>query len=262
MVSMARAAGRLGLAVLAVGLATLVLVPAHFFAGRAGLRATAPIARLWNRIALGALGWRVRVKGRPAEARPLLIAANHVSWGDVVAMAAFCDVAFIAKSEVAGWPLFGLLAKLHDTVFIERERRSTARAQALNIAGRLERGDALVLFPEGTTADGNALLPFKSSLFGALDFAAEDGRAVTVQPLAVAYTKLYGLPMGMAGRTVASWIGERSLGFHLWLLARHGPLDLELVFGEPLPVMGVGRKAVAAEAEAAVRRLLAETLRG
>lgn len=258
-----RATARLLLAVALLGAATLVLVPWNWLAAHLRLPGRAASAKAWNRIALFALGWRVRVEGTPLQRRPLLLVSNHVSWGDVVILAAYADAAFIAKSEVSGWPLFGLLARLHDTIFIERDQKRTAREQARAVAGRLERNKALVLFPEGTTADGNHLLPFKSSLFGAVAFAEQDtGAHVVVQPVAIAYTKLYGLPLGYGERMIAAWVGDAGLLDHLRLLFRHGPLDVTLRFGEPLASRGLGRKQMAHETEQRVQNMLAAALRG
>lgn len=259
-----RSTARLVLTFAVVGGATLVLVPYHWLALRTGLFSQASAPRLWSRAILRALGWRVHVRGAMAAGRPLLLAANHVSWSDITVLSAHGDVTFIAKSEVKGWPLMGALARLQETVFIERDNKRNVGAQTASIAERLKGGDALVLFPEGTTADGNRLLPFKSSLFGALELVLrEAGAAVAVQPVAIAYEKLYGLPMSRAERAVASWIGDQSLPDHLRLLARHGPLDVTLLFGEPLLFSsGAGRKEVARRAETAVRAMMAQALRG
>lgn len=260
-----RSTARLALTLAIVAGATLALVPCHWFALRTGLLSRACAPRLWNRAILRALGWRVNVRGGMAAGRPLLLVSNHVSWSDIMVLSAHGDVTFIAKSEVGSWPLLGALARLQGTVFVERGNKRSVGAQAAAIAERLKRGDALVLFPEGTTADGNRVLPFKSSLFGALDLSTPAGGAagVTVQPVAIAYAGLHGLPMSHAERAVASWIGDQSLPAHLRLLARHGPLDVTLLFGEPLRFGGGDdRKAVARRAEAAVRAMMARALRG
>lgn len=260
-----RSAARLALTLAVLLAATLALVPVHWLAIHTRLMSRRRMPRLWNRLVLAALGWRVRVEGAPAKDRPLLLVSNHVSWGDILVISAHADITFIAKSEVRGWPLFGFLAKLQDTVFIDRDDKRGVGRQAAEIAARLERGDALVLFAEGTTADGNHLLPFKSSLFAAVAIAIREAGAndASVQPLALAYTRLHGLPMNRAERDAAAWTGERTLAGHLWLLARRGPLDVTLAFGPPLPYGGSAtRKAMAARAETEVRRLMAEALRG
>jgi lyso-ornithine lipid O-acyltransferase len=254
---------RLALTFGTVGAATLALLPLHWLALRTGLVDPRRVARLWNRAVLYALGWRVRVDGKPSEGRPLLIASNHVSWGDVVVISAFADVTFVAKREVRNWPLFGLLAKLQNTVFIDRGNKRGTGADAAEMARRLGRGEALLLFPEGTTADGNLLLPFKSSLFGALEAVLRVQGRAAVQPAAIAYRGLYGVPMGRGERDVAAWTGARGLLDHLVVLARNGPLEVSLVFGEPVDLApGTKRKAMAAQAQDLSRRMMAAALRG
>jgi lyso-ornithine lipid O-acyltransferase len=239
---------------------SLVLVPWLWLGRRLNLPGVRTAPRLWYRCALRALGWRLRHEGRMADARPLLIVANHVSWGDIVVLGALEELTFIAKSEVADWPVIGWLARLQRIIFVERERRNKAAAQAGEIAGRLDEHLPAVLFAEGTTGDGNHLLPFKSSLFGAL--ALNKSAPVTVQPVSIAYTRLYGVPMGTWERNIASWVGERSLGFHLDLLSQHGPLDVELRWGEPLVLPErFDRKLTAASAESAIRTMMAAQLR-
>src|SRR5690606_36985320 len=179
---------------------------------------------------------RVRIHGTMSGARPLLLAANHVSWTDIMVLGAFNNLAFIAKSEMAGWPVLGSLARLQRTVFIERERRRKSGEQASEIAARLAAGDAMVLFAEGTTGDGNLLLPFKSTLFGAANIAIAEGGTdkVFIQPVAIAYTRLHGLPMGRQHRVVAAWIGDMDLVPHIGRLLAEGAVDVEVHFGEPL----------------------------
>ena len=220
--------------------------------------------RLWHRLVTKLLGMRIHVHGEPARDRPLLIASNHVSWTDIMALGAVADVHFIAKSEVAGWPVMGLLSRLQRTVFVERERRRASGEQAGEIATRLSNGEPLVLFAEGTTSDGTLLLPFKSTLFAAADMALGTGGAETVliQPVAIAYTRLHGLPMGRRHRRHVSWIGDQDLLPHLVSLLRVGALDLEVHFGEPVAFRpGTSRKEAARHVEACVRAMLAEALR-
>jgi len=221
------------------------------------------VPRLWHRIVLGLLGIRVRVHGEIASRRPLLIASNHVSWSDIMVLGSLVDVHFIAKSEMADWPFFGMLARCQRTVFVERERKGRSGEQANEIAARMAKGDPIVLFAEGTTGDGNQPLPFKSTLFGAAKLAISNGAAekVSIQPVALAYTRLHGLPMGRLHRTHASWIGHAVLVPHIGTLLREGAMDVEVHFGEPMEFTSdTRRKEVAAAAEREVRRMLADAL--
>lgn len=254
---------RIVLALAIFALATPLLALWQIVAMRAGLnRHRAP--RLWHRLITKLLGMRIHVFGAPATDRPLLLAANHVSWTDIMVLGSLVDVHFVAKAEVAAWPVMGYLSKLQRTVFVERTRRRKSGEQAGEMASRLVNGEPLVLFPEGTTSDGTLPLPFKSTLFAAADMALEGSEAdnVLIQPVAIAYTRLHGLPMGRRHRSHASWIGHQDLVPHLLALLPQGGLTLEVHFGEPVEFRrGGNRKETARTVEARVRGMLVEALR-
>jgi 1-acyl-sn-glycerol-3-phosphate acyltransferase len=241
----------------------LVLLPFHllFLALKHPNRTRLP--KYWHRAALTALGVKVRVHGIPASRRPLLIVSNHSSWIDILVLASVADVTYVAKAEVKGWPVFGTLARLQRTIFIEREQRSRTQTQANEMADRLNAGEAVVLFPEGTTSDGNRLYAVKSSLFAAATAAAERGGLVHVQPVAIAYTRIHGMPMGHYHRPVAAWPGDVELMPHLLGVLREGAIDAEISFAEPIAVTAeTNRKDVSAQAEADIRGMLEDRLRG
>lgn len=248
-----------GLGVAAI--ATPVLLLWQMLAMRFGW-SEKPAPRLWHRLVLRLLGIRVTAHGRPATDRPLLIVSNHVSWTDILVLGSVADVHFIAKSEMAGWPLIGVLAKYQRTIFVEREHKRKSGHQAAEIGTRIARGDPIVLFAEGTTGDGNILLPFKSTLFGAAKVAIANGsNRVHIQPVAIAYTRLHGLPMGRQHRTHAAWIGDAELVPHIKALLAEGAMDVEVHFGEAVEFTAqTHRKEVAAAAEREVRRMLARAL--
>jgi 1-acyl-sn-glycerol-3-phosphate acyltransferase len=251
-------------ALLYVAVSTLILAPLQFVLMKTGLYQGHLVLRLWHRAMLAALGFRVHVRGAMAEKRPLLIASNHVSWTDIMVLGSIVDVSFIAKSEMAGWPLIGWLSTLQRTVFIERERKRKSGEQASEIAARLARNDAMVLFAEGSTGDGNLLLPFKSTLFGAATVAIAEGAVehVFIQPVAIVYTKLHGLPMGRQHRRVASWIGDQDLVPHMGELLAEGAIDVEVSFGEPFEfAAGSSRKEAARLVEQRVSAMMQEALR-
>ena len=202
----------------------------------------AELPRFYHRRCCRILGLDVRQIGDRADARPVLFAANHVSYLDITVLGSLIPGSFVAKSEVAGWPLFGWLAKLQRSVFIDRQVRSTAR-QRDAIAERLAAGDALILFPEGTSGDGNFILPFKSALFGVV-FDRE--QPVVVQPVSVAYTRLDGLPIGRMMRPLIAWYGDMELTPHLWQLLGLGIIEAVVEFHPPVPVADfASRKALA-----------------
>ena len=223
------------------------------------------LPRLWHRFTLGLLGIRVHVEGAPTFDRPLLVVANHVSWSDICVLGSLGPYSFVAKSDMARWPVFGMLARLQRSVFVERERARASRIQAQELGDRLGAGEALVLFAEGTTYDGNAVGPFKSTLFGAAQaaLASQAGlETVHVQPVSIAYTRLHGMPMGRLHRRHAAWIGDMDLLPHIGALLAEGGMDVEVRFGDPIPfTRGSNRKEIARLTETEVRRNLSLSLR-
>ena len=259
--------GRLRIAVVALGLAglTAVLAPLQLLAMRFEWTLARRLPFLWHRIAARLCGMRVHVRGRPAAGRPLLIASNHQSWADIVALGSVMPLSFIAKSEVGTWPVFSVLARLQRTVFVTRGERRQTGQQAASIAERLRTGDVMVLFAEGTTSDGNRVLPFKTALFGAAQAALRGAGQdrVLIQPVAVAYTQAHGLPLGFHGRPLAAWPGHVALMPHLLAFLRCGAVDVEVSFGAPVEFSeGSDRKIVARLCEAGVRAMLEASLYG
>lgn len=190
------------------------------------------------------LGLRVRAVGAPTQARPALFASNHVSYADIAVLGSLIVGSFIAKAEVAGWPLFGWLAKLQRTVFVDRRMRST-RLQRDALTERLVAGDALILFPEGTSGDGNRVLPFKSALFSAAE-QIEATMPVAVQPVSIAYTRLDGMPLGRLLRPFIAWYGSAELAPHLWVMLGLGAIEVVVEFHPPAFIADCGsRKALA-----------------
>jgi 1-acyl-sn-glycerol-3-phosphate acyltransferase len=249
-------------------LVTVILIPWQETAVRFRLRRRKTFPHRYHRFLCRLFGIRVTVVGRPLQTSGVLMVANHTSYFDIIVLSAAARVSFVAKSEVAGWPLFGTLARLQETVFIERAKRSqTVDARDL-IRKRLAEGDALVLFPEGTSNDGNRVLPFKSALMGAAEAeigtdAAGRVRHVPVQPVSVSYVGLYGLPMDRDVRPLFAWYGDMDLVPHLWEAMQTGPLDVVVEFHAPLSVDSEGgRKALAGAAEKLVRRGQARALAG
>ena len=244
---------------------TLVLLPIQLVGLRFNLKIRRYIPRLWHRVACRVLGLRVRMHGALETARPLLIAANHASWKDILVLGSVADVVYIAKSEVRGWPVFGILARLQATIFVEREQRQKTGDQVDEIARRMTDGEIVVLFPEGTTSDGNQLLEIKTSLFGAAASAVPHAPAgvVHIQPVSIAYTGVHGMAMGRYHRPLAAWPGDIELLPHLLGIAREGAVDVDVDFGERVDyTRASNRKVVSREVGARIRAMLGARLRG
>ena len=250
-----------------VGIAAVaaVLIPAQYLA--MALKSDRWMGRLpwWFHLAATRLiGLKIIEHGAPTASRPLLILSNHVSWLDITVIGALMPISFISKAEVANWPVFGRFAKLQRTVFVERERRAATGKVAGEIARRLRSGDAMVLFPEGTSGNGTHVLPFRTALIGAARQAiAGADETVWVQPLAVAYTRLHGLPLGRFRKPHVAWYGEMEMASHLWSVLKRGEIDVDVVWSEPVIVdASTDRKEVARRAEAAVRRAVGDAIAG
>lgn len=246
------------LRILAVALVALPLLPLQIAAVRWGWRLRARLPVLFHRIVLGIIGVKVDTRGAPEPGRPLLIVANHVSWLDIPVIGSLMPLSFVAKSEVAGWPVIGLFARLQRSVFIERERRHKTGAATAAIGERLTAGDAMVLFGEGTTGDGVRVLPFRSALIGAAQTALRAAQApVLVQPLAIRYARRDGLPISRAHMPALSWIGDMDLAPHLIGVLAGGPVDVVVSWGEAVPYgETTDRKALARRLEGEARRMM------
>ncbi len=236
------------LGVLAVGFALLLVlrIPERLIFGL-NRPLTPRITRRVCAMICTILGLSRRMRGRP-KTGPGAYVANHVGWLDIIVLNAAKPLYFVAKSEVAGWPGIGWLARATGTVFIARDPKQ-APAQTRLFEDRLCAGHRLLFFPEGTSTDGRRVLPFKTTLFQA--FLSERLRdVVQIQPV----TLVYAAPDG-AHPAFYGWWGDMALGpAILAVLAAPRQGAVELVYHSPLTVADYpDRKTLAAMAEAEVR---------
>lgn len=208
---------------------------------------TPHITQAVSRLSFLVLGMRHQAVGERMDL-PGAVVANHASWLDIFALNARKRVYFVSKSEVAGWPVVGYLARLVGTVFIARDPRQ-AHTQRRIFEERLSAGHKLLFFPEGTSTDGLRVLPFKSTLFEAF-FSDGLRERIHIQPVTVVYEA----PPGQDPRFYGWW-GEMELGPHLLqVLAARRNGTVRLIYHPPVRVAGFdGRKALARHLEAAVR---------
>lgn len=230
------AAARLALILLLIPL----LLPFHF-ASR-GSPPPSPVAQMALRWATRLLRLRVSVEGVAPASRPVLFVANHISWADIPILGGLWPASFVAKSEVARWPLIGWLARRAGTVFVER-RRGAAASQRDDLAGRLAGGGALILFAEGVSAPGDIVLPFKPALF-----AAAVATATPVQPVTIVYERVGGQPVTEANRVRIAWVGEASLLPHVWWVLRRGGATARIVVHPSLHPTAFATRAELAKA--------------
>jgi len=247
-------------------LATLVTIPLQWAAVQFRLPYRYRLPLIYHAFICRIFGIRIKVLGTPVQDRGVLMASNHASWLDMPILSGIVRASFVAKSEVATWPFFGMLAKLQQTVFVDRNRRSNTASDRDQIRERILAGDALVLFPEGTSSDGNRVLTFKSALLSAAEIPVGSNAVahhVPVQPVSIAYVALHGMPMGRENRPFFAWYGDMDLVPHLWEALATGPIDVVVEFHEPLTIDAAGgRKQLAQIAETTVRRGVARALAG
>jgi len=248
-------------------LLTFLCAPLQWLMLRLGLSARERIPHFYHRLLCKLIGIRIRVVGTPINAGGLML-ANHSSWLDIIILSAVTRLSFIAKSEVNGWPLFGFLARLQRTIFVRRGEKRRTISDRDSIRARLLAGEVLVIFPEGTSSDGNRVLPFKSALVSAAELPLGNGQDAfahfpLVQPVSVAYVGNHGIPMGREVRPHFAWYGDMELLPHLWEAFSSGPLDVVVEFHEAFSAESAGgRKRLAAKAENAVRVGLVRALQG
>jgi len=248
---------------------TFAALPFQWVLVALGSPAARRLPHWYHRRVCGLFGVRVHTAGRVVADRPVLIVSNHISWLDIMVLSSVAPLSFIAKSEVGTWPFVALLARLQRTIFIERGRRTSVRETSGEIIARLAGGDNVVLFAEGTSSDGNRVLAFQSSLFAAArpgrreDPAAHPEAArITVQTLALAYTRRDGLPIGRVGRPAIAWYGDMELAGHAWELLKGARLDAHIIIGEPVPLDRFkDRKELARHTEGEVRANFTTLLR-
>lgn len=244
---------------------TLPLMPVQALLLKASPKAARRFPHWYHRRVCRLLGIRLRIEGRLVTDAPVLVVANHTSWLDIPVISAVAPVSFVAKKEVAGWPFVSWLARLQRTVFVDRTRRTSVGETAGEMVGRLERGDAIVLFAEGTSSDGNRVLPFKTSLLAAAKPSAGTGVSdspAKVQTLALVYTHVHGVPLGRSDRSLTGWYGDMEMAGHAWQLLAAGPIDVSIRLGEPVPLDSfASRKDLARFSEAAIRSDVVALLR-
>lgn len=249
---------------------TPLLISTQWLLGKLGLPGWGFICANYYRVLAALLRIRVRIVGTPVHDRAALFVSNHVSWVDIVAIGSLQPVAFVAKSEVAKWPLVGITAKMQRTVFVNRTRRHQAADAVAQIVDRLKGGTPVVLFAEGTSSDGNRVLPFRSALLGVVEAAAAHGNGlggepgqILIQPMSICYTTQHGIAMNRHQRPLVAWYGDLDFMPHIKALIERGAVDAVVSYGEPVPADGgISRKELTCRLETEVRRMTASVLRG
>jgi 1-acyl-sn-glycerol-3-phosphate acyltransferase len=212
------------------------------------------IPRYWHSVTCRIFGLTVEVIGKPADTTTaVLYASNHLSYLDIPALGSVIEGAFIAKSDIARWPVFGLLARLQRTFFIDRSP-SSARSGMSEFQNRLRGGINLIVFPEGTSTQGHNVLDFKSTLFSA--FYNDQAPDCFIQPITILLTQIDGKnPDTPELRDLYAWHRDMDTPFmlHLWYFAQTKGARLRVIFHPVLdPQNFENRKALAKATHEAV----------
>lgn len=178
----------------------------------------------WSGLLLKRLGIRIESQGEIADG-PVLLISNHMSWLDIMAINAVRPARFVSKADVKAWPLIGWLVACGGTLFIERERKRDALRVVHQVAESLRDGDRIAVFPEGTTGDGEALLPFHANLL-----QAAIGTLMPVQGIALRYSD----ERSERSQAVV-WIGDTTLVVSLWQAVMAQGLRVKVTALPPQP---------------------------
>jgi 1-acyl-sn-glycerol-3-phosphate acyltransferase len=230
----------------------IIALPIHVVSLRMNEDARAATVRWVFRVLMFCLGFTIRVHGKAVEDQPCVYVCNHVSYLDIPVLGTILKASFVSRADVGSWPLIGWFARLQRTVLIER-KPELARQHATTIRARIETGDRLLFFPEGTSGDGQRLLPFKSSLFDvAKPIMRADGseQQVTVQPISLIVTELGNLPIGRHQRPFYAWFGDMEFAPHFLEALSLPGFTIDVQLHAPVTMAQfANRKALAAHCE-------------
>ena len=204
-----------------------------------------PVLRFWSRGMLRIFGMRLKIQGTAPES-PFLLLSNHLSYLDPVLLFTHVDCVFVAKREIRSWPVLGFIVKTMGALFIDRQRRSDIGRVTELLRRNIHEHQGVVLFPEGTTSNGAAVLPIRSSL---LQPAAEGAF-----PVRIAVVR-YETPEGEAHASESvCWWGNHTFFSHIWRLAHLKGIQAEVIHEER--VLHVpDRKEMAREVHRTMSRL-------
>ena len=197
----------------------------------------------FHKICCVVFGIKIKVTGRISKNTPVLLISNHASYLDIAILGSILKTSFVAKKEVSNWPLLGILAKLQNTIFIDR-RISSVKKQENNIIKHLKNKNNLAIFPEGTSSDGNQVLPFKSSLFNI--FEKNLNSEIYIQTATIIYKKKNGIMLNKKQRKKITWHSNMKFIPNVFYILKKFNIEVELILNkEFLPNKELNRKKIA-----------------
>lgn len=198
------------------------------------------IPQLWHKGVCAIIGLKTVIVGKPANDRQVIYVSNHLSYLDIPATGCFLRASFIAKEDIAGWPVIGFLATVQQTAFISRAS-SKAKKVANALDAMVKQGKNLILFPEGTSSDGLAVLPFKSSLFSISQ--PKDMAPIAIQPFIIELLDVDGKPLTKESRDLYAWYADMDFAPHIWEFMQTSGATVKLTFLDVMtPTLDQNRK--------------------
>ena len=203
-----------------LGLYAIWLIGAIFIPNKQFWRQTA--FRTWALAFVKISNMKIQVVGTPPTP-PFFLVSNHLSYTDIPALCAVTKGVFVAKGEIENWFLAGRIVRDMGTIFINRQNRRDIPRAGAEIIRRLENGEGVIVFPEGTSTKGETVLPFNSSF---LEFAAR-----TNLPVSYASITYRTAPAEMPASIAVSWWEDISFAEHLWRLFQVSEVQAVINFG-------------------------------
>lgn len=185
------------------------------------------IPQLWHKGVCLIIGLKTQIVGKPVRDRQVIYISNHLSYLDIPATGCFLRASFIAKEDIAGWPVIGFLATVQQTAFISRASSKAKKvANALDVM--VKQGKNLILFPEGTSSTGETVLPFKSSLFSISQ--PKDIQPIAIQPFIIELLDVDGKSLTKESRDIYAWYGDMDFAPHIWEFMQTSGATVKLTF--------------------------------
>lgn len=189
------------------------------------------LPRLWHKGVCAIIGLKTEIRGTPLHNQQVIYVSNHLSYLDIPAIGAHLKASFIAKDDIAGWPVIGSLARAQQTAFISRSSSKAKKvANALDVM--IKEGKSLILFPEGTSSTGETVLPFKSSLFSIA--MPKDLPPITIQPFIIDLIDADGKPLTKESRDYYAWYADMEFAPHIWIYLQTKGATIRLTFLDPI----------------------------
>ena len=208
---------------------TLLLIFLKLFSNLFSKTISYKLVQIFHKSVLWLINIKVEVIGKPCfKTKGILYVCNHLSYLDIPVLGSLIPGKFIAKSEISNWPLIGILSKIGNTIFINRNLSYLKKNKTL-IKDQIKSGENILLFPEGTTSDGIRVLDFKSSMFFSLN--EED---IIVQPIVLKYKRVNGLPFNRNIKPIIAWYGDMDLKTHLLNVRKLFSISATITFLKPV----------------------------